>query len=309
MAGAGLSRAALADVDGRIPLVALYELIEASHSALGDPCLGLHFATSLRLEDLDALGFLMITSATFGAALERMFRYQRMWAEGERYEIHVDGDRVRVTYEQYGPPRLAHTQMVQMAFCDFVVNGTRFIPALEFDSVRFRHPKPAEVDEYERVFDVPIEFDSPYDEVRFPARLLELALPDANEALCTFFDRYTRDKLDRLPGDQSVVGRVRSLLRKLLPEGQVKVEHLAERMHMSPRTLQRRLGEEGTSLHAELDEVRRQQALYFLQAGVAISELSWLLGYSDSSAFHRAFKRWTSTSPEAWRSSHRALPG
>ncbi len=248
----------------------------------------------------------MITSPTFGSALDRMFRYQRMWAEGERYEMLREGDLVRVTYEQYGPARPAHVQMTQMAFSDFVVNGSRFIPGLEFEAVHFRHPAPEQADEYARVLGVPIEFGAAFDEVRFPARLLDFPLPDANEALCMFFDRYTRDKLDQLPGEKSVVARVRSLLRKLLPEGQVKVEHVAERLHMSPRTLQRRLGEEGTSLHAELDEVRRQQALYFLKAGVAIAELSWLLGYSDPSAFHRAFKRWTDTSPEAWRTSQQA---
>lgn len=299
---AGLDEAALADPDGRIPLLAMYDGIEAAHAATGDACLGLHFATSLELEDMDALGFLMITSPTFGEVLERVFRYQRMWAEGEHYEMLVEGERARVTYEQYGPPRPAHVQMAQMSFCDFVVNGSRFIPGLEFECVCFRHERPPEAAEYERVLGVPIEFGAPYNEVRFPTRLLQLPLPDANAALCNFFDRYTRDKLEQLPGESSIVARVRSLLRKQLPEGQVKLEHLAGRLHMSPRTLQRRLGEEGTSLHAELDEVRRQQALYFLDAGVAIAELSWLLGYSDPSAFHRAFKRWTDMSPEAWRS-------
>lgn len=306
---AGLGKAALADPDGRVPLLAVYDALEAACRATADSCLGLHFATSLELADLDALGFLMITSPTFGSALERMFRYQRMWAEGERYELFVEGERVRVTYEQYGPPRPAHVQMAQLTFCDFVVNGSRHISGLEFECVRFRHERPPEAAEYERVLGVPIEFSAPCDEVRFPARLLELPLPDANAALCNFFDRYTRDKLEQIPGDESITSRVRSLLRKQLPEGRVKLEDLAGRLHMSSRTLQRRLGDEGTSLHAELDEVRRQQALYFLETGVAIAELSWLLGYSDPSAFHRAFKRWTDTSPEAWRSSRRASAG
>jgi AraC-like DNA-binding protein len=303
---ARLSEADLADPDGRVPLTAVYDGIEAAREATGDACLGLHFATSLELEDMDALGFLMITSPTFGAVLDRVFRYQRMWAEGEHYEMFVEGERVRVTYEQYGPPRPAHVQMAQMSFCDFVVNGSRYIPGLEFECVRFRHEQPPEAAEYARVFGVPIEFGAAFDEVRFPARLLELPLPDANAALCSFFDRYTRDKLEQIPGESSVVGRVRALLRKQLPEGRVLLEQLAQQLHMSPRTLQRRLGEEGTSLHAQLDEVRRQQALYFLEAGVAIAELSWLLGYSDPSAFHRAFKRWTDTSPEAWRSARHA---
>lgn len=302
---AGLTEAALADPDGRIPLVAMYDGIEVACEATGNPCLGLHFATSMELEDLDALGFLVVTSPTFGNALERIFRYQRMWAEGERYEMFVEGDRVRVTYEQYGPPRPAHVQMAQMAFCDFVVNGSRHIAGLEFDCVRFRHERSPEAPEYERVLGVPVEFGAACDEVRFPTRLLELPLPDANAALCNFFNRYTREKFEQLPGETSVVARVRALLRKQLPEGQVKLENIAVLLHMSPRTLQRRLREEGTSLQAELDEVRRQQALYFLEAGVAIAELSWLLGYSEPAAFHRAFKRWTDTSPDAWRSARR----
>jgi AraC-like DNA-binding protein len=247
----------------------------------------------------------MITSPTFGGALERMFRYQRMWAEGERFTLVPDGSRVRVTYEQYGPARPAHVQMAQMSFCDFVINGGRLVPGLSFECVRFRHDEPAEAEEYRRMFPAPVEFGAGIDEVRFDKALLDHPMPDANAALCDFFDRYTRDKLERLPANTSVVARVRDRLRKQLPDGLVKLEHVAEHLHMSARTLQRRLSDEGTSLQAELEEVRRQQALYFLEAGVAIAELSWLLGYSDASVFHRAFKRWTNTSPEAWRSAHR----
>lgn len=111
-----------------------------------------------------------------GAVLERVFRYQRMWAEGEHYEMFVEGERARVTYEQYGPERPAHVQMAQMSFCDFVVNGSRYIPGLEFECVRFRHGEPPEAAEYARVFGVPVEFGAAFDEspgfwaIRIPAR-------------------------------------------------------------------------------------------------------------------------------------------
>ncbi len=303
-----LHAAVLDQPDARVPLLALYAVIEKAAALTNDPCLGLHFAISLKLEDLDALGFLMITSSTLGDSLERMLRYQRLWNEGEKYAMQVTGDSVRFTYEQYGPRRPAHAQMAQMALCDFAVNGPRFVPGLEVDEVRFREPLPPEVEEYERIFQRPVVFGARVDEVRFPTRLLELSLPDANEALCRFFERYAGERIQRLPQSRSLRERVRALLRKGLPDAKVKLEHIAAELHMSQRTLQRRLSDEGTSVHAELDEVRRQQALYFLETGAAIAELSWLLGYAEPSAFHRAFKRWTGQSPEAWRAEANRSP-
>lgn len=302
----GLDEVVLADPDGRIPLLSLYDVIEAATAATGDECLGLHLATELDLDDLDALGFLMITSSTFGTSLERMLRYQRLWNDGERYAMEVKGETVHFTYEQYGPRRPAHAQLAQLAFCDFVVNGGRMIPGLEVDAVRFRQPRPPDASEYDKVLGVPVAFGVPLDQVLFQARLLDLPLPDAKAALCRFFERYADERLARLPTTGSFLERVRGLLRQGLPDGKVKLEHVAAELHMSPRTLQRRLGDEGTSLHSELEEIRRQQALYFLESGAAIAELSWLLGYAEPSAFHRAFKRWTGTSPEAWRARSRA---
>ncbi len=307
LAASSLSDSLLRDPDGRIPLLSLYDLVEHAEEELDDPCLGLHFTTTLSIEDMDALGFLMVTSPTFGSALERMFDYQRIWAEGERFEMKRERGLVRVIYEPYGPFRRAHVQMAQMAFTDMVANGRRLIPDLSCESIHFRHSAPTRgSDEYERVLSTPIEFDASIDEVRFEERVLEIRMPDSNAALCSFFDRYARDQLRQIPGQSSIALAVRDRLRTALASGQVKLEHIAAQLHMSPRTLQRRLSDEGTSLQSELDEVRRQQALYFLETGVAIAELSWLLGYSEPSVFHRAFKRWTNMSPEAWRANHRS---
>ncbi len=303
---ARLTESALADPDGRIPLVAVYDVLEAIGRHTADPEFGLDLPIGLEIEVLDVLGFLFITSERFGAALERMLHYMRLWNEGERMELRIQGSTARVNYEPWGPPRPAHLQMAQMSMCDFVVNSARFVPGLAFERVRFRHPRPADPVKYERVLGVPVQFDCATTEAEFAASMLELPIPDANAALCAFFERYASEKLSRLPEQTSVAERLRALIRRQLPDGEVKLADLAPQLHMSARTLQRRLGEEGTSLQAELDEVRRQQALYFLEGGTAIAELSWLLGYSEPSAFHRAFKRWTGTSPEAWRTGQRA---
>jgi AraC-like DNA-binding protein len=305
LAAVHLDESALADPDGRVPLLAIYDILEVIERQTGDSLFGLELPLGLQIDALDALGFLFITSATFGGGLERMVRYQRLWNEGERLEIRVENSHASVVYEPYGPYRPAHVLMAQITMCDFVVNSARFVPGLQFERVRFRHGRPEHSANYERVLGVPVEFDCAEYEARFSERMLQLPIPDANATLCAFFERYASERLNQLPSTTSVADLLRALIRRQLPEGDLKLSALAERLHMSARTLQRRLGDEGTSLQAVLDEVRRQQALYFLKNGTAIAELSWLLGYSEPSALHRAFKRWTGTSPEAWRARQR----
>ncbi len=303
---AALDGEALADPDGRIPLLSLYDLVEAIEDVTQNAAFGLEVPLGVELEALDALGFLFITSDTFGDALERMLRYLRLWNDGEHLELVVDAELACMSFEPYGPIRRAHIQMAQATFSDLVVNSGRFVPGLGFELVRFRQECPADPAEYQRILGVPVEFGCARNEVSFQASMLGLRMPSANAAICAFFDRYARDQLDRLPQFNDVIERLRNLIRQHLPEGEVRLGDLAPRLHVSERTLQRRLAQAGTTLQNELDEVRRQQALYFLEHGTAIVELSWLLGYSEPAAFHRAFKRWTGTSPEAWRSARRA---
>jgi len=298
---AGLDAAGLGDPDGRVPLVSIYALLEAIERETGDPAFGIELPLGLELDALDVLGFLFITSADFGSALERMLRYIRLWNEGERIELCRRGGSMRLSYEPYGPWRPAHVQMAQATLADMVVNGARFMPGLAFERVRLRQVSPADPARFEQVLGVPVEFGCADNEACFDPAMLSLPVPDANPILCAFFEHYASEKLKQLPGVSGIVDRLRALIRTCLPDGEVTLGDLAARLHMSARTLQRRLSTEGTSLQQELDAVRRQQALYFLENGTAIVELSWLLGYSDPSAFHRAFKRWMGTSPEAWR--------
>ncbi|EPX54931.1 Transcriptional regulator, AraC family [Cystobacter fuscus DSM 2262] len=103
-----------------------------------------------------------------------------------------------------------------------------------------------------------------------------------------------------LPTSSRAADQVRALLPELLPESGAELAHLAARLRMSPRTLQRRLRDEGTSLEAEREAFRRQQARVLLEAGTPIAEVAWRLGYSAPSAFHHAFRRWTGQSPREW---------
>ncbi|MCA9606291.1 MAG: AraC family transcriptional regulator [Myxococcales bacterium] len=295
---ARLSDETLADLDARIPLASMYALLERAAEALDEPLLGLRFTRSLTIEDLDALGFLMITSPTLRHVLERATRYQHVFNDGERFEVELATDVAHVRYVPYGPSRPAHHLMAQLMFGDFVVNGGAIVGGLTGATVRLRAD--GDPDAHARAFGVPVELRAPIDEVVVPLEVLERPLPDASPLLNRYFERWAEDVLRRLPG-ATLTERVERLLTELLPAGSAGVEAVALRIGASPRTLQRRLAGEGASFKEILDAVRRRQALLLLERGAAIAEVAWMLGYSEPSAFHRAFRRWTGRTPEAWR--------
>jgi len=302
LGAAGLEEALLADPDARMPLLSLYELVEAAARMTGQGCWGLLLARELQVEDLDALGFLLVSSPTLGVSLEQLLHYQRVWNEGERYTLERKQGRVVLGYHPYGPERPAHHQLAQFSLADMLVNGGRLVGGLPGPRVRFRGAPAARPEEYSRVLGVEPEFHAPGDELWLPEEVLERPLPGADLGLHRFFSRYAEGLLERLPeSPPPLAERVRVLFLELLPRGEAGLEPLARRLGMSARTLQRRLREEGTSLQAELETVRHQQSCVLLEAGVSIAEVSWLLGYSEPSAFHHAFKRWTGLPPEAWR--------
>jgi AraC-like DNA-binding protein len=297
----GLERARLTEPEARVPLLSVYTLLEEAAARLGDGCLGLHLGASLRVDDLDALGFLMVSSRTLGDALEHVLRYQRLWSEGERFSLERGAGRVTVTYHPYGPERPAHRLMAQLVFADLVVNGGRLVGGLPGARLRLRGPRPTEASAYARVLGVPVSFRAPQDVLVMPAALLASPLPGADAGLSGVLARATDRMLAGLPASSRVADQVRALLPELLPESGADLAHLAARLRMSPRTLQRRLRDEGTSLEAEREAFRRQQARVLLEAANPIAEVAWRLGYSAPSAFHHAFRRWTGQSPRVWR--------
>jgi AraC-like DNA-binding protein len=131
-------------------------------------------------------------------------------------------------------------------------------------------------------------------------------MPGADAALARFFEGYVQ-RLDRaLPNAAqraSFADSLRLAIAERLCDGELSIGALARAQRNSARTLQRRLADEGTSVSALVESVRRERAFAYLAANLPIGEVSYLLGFSEPRAFHRAFRRWTGETPQAWRSS------
>jgi AraC-like DNA-binding protein len=300
---ADLAGLELGDPNLRVPLVAAYDLLEAIDDALArDPSWPLRFTRSIGVEDMDAVGFLMLTSATFGEGLEKMLAYMRVWNDGERYGLEVGADAAHLTYTGYGSRRRAHALLAEIFVFDVVKNGASLVPDYPPPLyVGFRHAARAPEDVYLEAFGTRPRFGAPIDEAVLPRAALALPMPHANAAMNAYFERHARALTATIPGEASWVERVRPLVAEHLVGGPPSLASIAARLRMSPRTLQRKLHAEALTFQELVEEVRRQRALAYVEARLATGEIAYLLGYSEASAFHRAFRRWTGTSPERFR--------
>ena len=174
-------------------------------------------------------------------------------------------------------------------------------PGLVPDRVRFIHPEPGDTSYYFRFFQCPVDFGADANELVLPGVAADLALTGSNEELARINDhlvvRYlaTSDKED-------VVNRVRTAILDGVADGRATEEAAAEQLHMSTRQLNRKLAEQDTSFKVLLNEIRGELALqYIADPWLSLTEISFMLGFSEFSSFSRAFKRWTGRSPSKAR--------
>lgn len=308
----GLDGVELGGERERIAVRVAYDLVEAAARELDDPDLGLAIASELRPEFFDVVGFVLITSPTLGIALERAERFLAVWSEGERLSLHPAGPRTDVRFTPFGPDRRAHALVAQLFAVEVGVHalallGVERADALSNVQVRLRARAPHDARAYEALFGRDVEFESPYDEVSLPTEWLARPMPRADEALNAFLGRQAEAWLAEVPDASpahvppTTRSRVRALVGARLVDRDATITSVAKTLGATPRTLQRRLEREGARFEELVDDVRRERALALLDSGATIAEIAYLLGYSEPSVFHRAFKRWTGTSPEVLR--------
>jgi AraC-like DNA-binding protein len=180
----------------------------------------------------------------------------------------------------------------------------RNIASAEFTptAVEFQHNEPADISEHQQLFRCPIKFNSRTNKLHFPSSYLSLPIEKADASLCALLDRHAEELLAKFPPRDSLVDQVRSIIASEFRGGDPSLEHVADQLRMTPRTLQRKLQELGTSHNELLEQMRRQLAMRYLrEREMAICEVAYLLGFSESSSFHRAFKRWTGLTPKEFR--------
>ena len=241
--------------------------------------------------------------ATYGAALRHFGRYYPLLEDAAEIELEVRGEVARVTHRMHDPASPSPRHGVEMLIAGWAQRGRRAIGKEFFlREAFFRHEAPRNVLEHRRLFGPRLRFGASTSGIAFDRRWLEAPLPTADEGLRTILERQAEAQLARLPADQGWEARARRALVPLMDGQSVRLAPLARALGASRRTVQRGLAEEGTSFQAVTARVRRELATTYLAEGRrTLAEISFLLGFSEPSAFQRAFRRWMGTTPQAYR--------
>jgi AraC-like DNA-binding protein len=299
LAEAGISFDDLADPERRLPREAMLGLWKAARRATGDPAFGLHLAERVTYGSFGVLEYVARSSSTLGDALTRVARYARLLDDVGEIAFVRAGDAITIV------PRLGDSWPIPSDVMEAILAMTlRMARELTGDAsvlpraVELRHAAPRDVREHARVFGVPVQFGASRDGITFPQALLELPVPRADPALLAILDRHAQELLRRLPPVGTLAARVRALLAGELRGGNPVIDTIAAKLRVSERTLRRRLKDEGTSLTALLDELRRELAVRYLEErAMTLDAIAFELGFADARAFRRAFKRWTGRAP------------
>lgn len=307
VAAAGLEPAALADPDGRLPRALETRIWQEAARLAGDDAFGLHLAERNAAPGFGALGYALRSSATLGDAYARLIRFVRVAVQGPVLSLELDGPlaRLRHTPPAAPPPPSRHgVEYLVATLVEMARQGVdrEFRPR----AVSFRHAAPAHLDEHHRVLGPRVQFGADRDELVIERARLARPQREAEPALASVLDGHLASQLAALPTDDDAgfLDRARAALAAELDggEGEPALGAVAARLHMSRRSLQRRLQVEGSSLSALLDRLRAELAVQALgDARESIGEVAFRLGFADVTTFHRAFKRWTGVTPATYR--------
>ncbi len=304
MLDAGFAPRWLNDPEARMPLAVEERLWNRAAEVTGDPLFGLHAAEAIRPGAFDVLDYAVRTAPDLRTALQRLARYNRLVHDLAGFEVQPDGDAVRIEHRFEGGAIRPCRHAAEFTLASLVVVASQISgQTVRARAVDFAHPAAGEPEAYSSVFGVTPRFDASVSCLVLAASVLDRPVPAADPTLSRIVTAHAEQLLAaQTPVQESIAAQVRRQIAEGVANGPVTLSTIARRLHLSERSLQRRLDEEGTRFADLVDEVRRELALrYIADERLALGEVAYLLGFAEPSPFHRAFKRWTGTTPAAAR--------
>ena len=285
----------------RVALHVYFKLWAALIERADDPELPIVLASSLTIDDMQMLGFLAMTSASGCAAVSCISHYLSLLTEGGAWALERRGDTLAAEWRRLVPGGAEQGPANEFAVAQFV----RIVRELQHHDIAptritFRHEQPARIAAHERFFRCPIEWSSPVDGVELAAHTLAFTPVLANPGLHRFLRAQADAMLaQRAAARATIVEQIRDAIAVELPSGPPALSCVARRLAMSERSLRRTLHRDQQSFRQIVEHVRKARAIELLTNGsTSITDVSATLGFSDPSAFSRAFKRWCGCSPQ-----------
>jgi len=296
---AGLDRDAIGDPQGFIACATFARVLEECARTTKDDCFGLHFGERCNPKDLGSITYVILNSPTIEAALDNAARYLHLHNEAVELSRTVEADRVYLRHliPDLGVKSLRQHNEYSMAVA---LNVFRIMAGSDWAplEIQFAHEAPRSASEHIRVFGCPVTFACATNAVVIEREFIERQVPAADPRLYPILKRYLDEFLKAMPREDDFLCSLRKAITESMRDGHSSLRVAAKKLAVSPRVLQRRLEEYGKDFKGLVDETRRRFAIDYLRdPSPTLTEIAFLLGYSEVSAFNRAFKRWTGATP------------
>ncbi|MCP5162344.1 MAG: AraC family transcriptional regulator [Hahellaceae bacterium] len=298
---AGIKVNTLDNPDSRIPVQVFNRFWEEALSVTHDPALGLHVGEMTGTTEMGIVGHIFFNCETLKQALDQYAAFFSLVNTSMRVDFYTDDDFAYVSYVCEAPESYSRAAMDRLMAISLMRGRMYVHPQLKMHHVGFAHPEPEYASEYQRIFHCPVRFSQPHCTIVFRKHFLNYKLPKRNPYLHQVLTRHVEAILNRIRPRKAITSKVKQLIAGQLAKNNVDAEHIAAELHMSRHTLYRKLKLEDQSFQALIEEVRQEKAIQYLEEGKhSLSEIAFLLGFSELSAFSRAFKRWTGVPPAKW---------
>ncbi len=288
--------------DAYIPVATYLHIQEAAVGYIKDPYLGLHMGEFSGPGSWSILGYLMMNCKTLNEAFEKAGRYHRIIGNMITTRMELGRGKVRVIY--FTPPHAP--QMSRHCFDSTFSSTVHLARTLSGQplnplEVTFIYPEPDSRAEYERIFNCPVRFDCNDNSMTLDMRWGSLPVRMANPSLLEHFERYARDFLAQMERKNATTQAVTKIVLARLDDESLSIEKVAREMAVSVRTLQNRLEAEGVVFSDLLRDIRHRLAQQYLRENYSVEQITCLLGFSEPSAFRKAFKKWSGVTPRQYR--------
>jgi len=299
----GLTPELIADPEVRLSVRSQVTLLDEAATALKDDCIGFTLARDFDPRDLGLLYYVMASSQSLGEALKRLARYSKITNEAVVFGYR-EANRLTISLSYSGVPR--HSDRHQIEFCMFaVIRICRLLTERHLVPQHFTiaHHRSGNTSEMSRFVGSKVQFGTGTDEFSLEFDTRELPLIHSDNRLNDLLLKYCELGLAHRRDDLSQLrSKVENAISSRLPHGRVLVGDIAPTLGMSPRTLERKLSEEGLNFTEVIQQLRRDLAVRYLkERNLHVSKIAWLLGFHEVSSFTHAFKRWTGKTPSQMR--------
>lgn len=267
-----------------------------------DPRIGLIFGMHYHIGVIGKIGAAAVSSNTVLDAIKLLFQYPELLVTYLHYDITVKGDLAFIKVTELLDEKDIRCFMYEreIASVNRVASDIVGVP-VRFNRMQFAYPKPAYADYYEEFFQCPIEFNTGHHLIVIDSEYLFRPLPMANPLTRKIYEEECKQMSLRIKKQETLTKRIHQEIM-FHKDNFPNFDQLARYMNMSPRTLNRRLTEEGTSYRDLLSEIMKKRAVHLLRTTMTpIEQIAEELGYHDSANFYRAFKRWTGHNPGHYR--------